>query len=92
MKPIVKFRLTKSVIISTLHAVVRYGPRLLGGIRLFGPFVIQGIGKIAILIKHYYMLTPSRPLLRDKQATLQLEVRRVGRTLEDSYMETQEWL
>ena len=39
---IVKFGLTKAGIISNLHTVVRYGPRYLGGIRIFDPSVIQG--------------------------------------------------
>ena len=63
MKPIVKFVITKARISSTLHTAVRYGPQSLGGIRIFEPFVIEGAGKTAFLIEHYWKLTPSSPLL-----------------------------
>ena len=44
IQPIVKFGLTKAGIISNLHMAVRYGPRSLGGIGTFDPFLIQVAG------------------------------------------------
>ena len=52
MQHIVKFGITKVGIRSPLHKVVRYGPRSIGGIGPFDPFVIQGADQIAFLIKH----------------------------------------
>ena len=53
MQPIVKFGLTNAGISSTLHIAVRYGPRCLGDIGIFDPFVIQGTDQIAFIIEHY---------------------------------------
>ena len=89
---IVNFGLTQSGTSSTLHTAVGYGPRLLGGIRLFDPFAIQGTGRIAFLIEHYWKSTLSIPLLRSNLATLQLEAVRGGRILENGYIETQQRL
>ena len=57
MQPIVKFRLTKAGIISTLPTAVRYGPRSFGGIVILDPFVIQGAGQISFIIDHYWKST-----------------------------------
>ena len=92
MQPIVKFRLTKTVISSTLHTVVRYGSRYIGGIVLFEPSVIQAVGRIDFLIKHYYKLTPSRPLLRAGLYILKLELGRGRYIFKKNYTETQQWL
>ena len=54
MQPIVKFGLTKAGISSNLHTAVIYGPWSLRGIGNFDPFVIQGAGKTAFLIDHYW--------------------------------------
>ena len=92
MWPIVKFGLAKDGISSTLHTVVRYGPWSLGGIGLFDPFVIQGVGQISFLIEHYWKSTPSSPILWANLSTLQLEAGRRGRILENDYIETQQWI
>ena len=86
MQPIVKFGLTKNGISSTLHIVVRYGPRYHGGIILFDPFVIQGTGIIDFLIKSYWNSTPNRPLLSHNLSTLQLYTGKGGHTLENEYI------
>ena len=52
IRPILKFGLAKSSIISTLHTAVRYGPWYLGGIENFNPFVIQWLGQTAFLVEH----------------------------------------
>ena len=83
MQPIVKCGLAKDSISSTLYTAVRYGPRYLGGIRLIDPFVIQGTGITAFLIKHYWKSTPSIPLLQSNLVTLQLEAGRGSRVLEN---------
>ena len=54
MQTIVKLGLTKAGISSTLHTAVRYGPRYLGGVRTFDPFVVLGTCRIAFLTKHCY--------------------------------------
>ena len=81
MQPIVKFGLTKSGMSSTLHKVARYGPRSLGGIGLFDPFVTQGAGQIAFLVEHYWKLTPSRPLLWANLSRIKIEAGRGGSIL-----------
>ena len=88
MQTIVKFGLTKAGIISTLHTAVRYGRRSIGSIGIFDPFLIQGIGRIYILIKHYWGSNPYIPLLRDNLANLKLEAGKEGRILE---MDTQKF-
>ena len=50
MQLIVKFLITKDGIRSTLHTAVRYGIISLGGVGIFDPIIIQGVGKIAIPI------------------------------------------
>ena len=85
MQHIVKFRLTKDVISSTIYKSVRYCPRSLSGIIIFDPIFIQGEGRIAFLIKHLWKNTPSIPLIGDKLSTLQLEAARGGHILEDDY-------
>ena len=50
MQPFVKFGFNKAGVSSTLHTAVKYGPRSLGGIGIFDPFLIQGTGRIAFLI------------------------------------------
>ena len=75
MWSIVKFGLTKAGISNTLHTVI-YGSWSLWGIGLFDPFFIQGSGQIDSLIKHFWKLTPSSPLLCANLSTLQLEVGR----------------
>ena len=92
MQPIVKFGLIKSGISSTLYTAFGYWPRFLGGVRLFDPFVIQGIGIISFLVEYYWKSTPSSPLLQAKLATLTLEVGIGGRILENDYIETQQYL
>ena len=87
---IVKLGLTKAVISITLHTEVIYEPRSFGGIVLCDPFVIQGTGIIAFLIEHYSKSTPSRPLLWDNLANVQLEEGRGVRMLENDYIETQQ--
>ena len=69
IRPIVNFGLTKGGISSTLHAVVRYGPQSLRGIRLFDPFMIQGSVLIDFLIEHYWKSIPSIPLVQDNLST-----------------------
>ena len=81
---IVKFGLTKVGIINTLHIVIIYGTRSLGGIGLFDPFVIQGTGIIAFLVKHYWNSTLSSPILWYNLSTLKLEAGRGGRILENN--------
>ena len=88
MQTIVKFGLTKAGIISTLHTAVKYGRCSIGGFGIFYPFVIQGTGRIDILIKHYWGSTPYIPLLWAKLSTLQLEVGIGGDILENDYKET----
>ena len=83
MKPIVNFGTTKADISSTLYTAVRCGPHSLGSIGIFDLFVIQGTGRIAFLIKHFWKLTLSIPLLRSHISTLQLEAGRRGRILEN---------
>ena len=73
MRPIVKFELTKDGIISTLHMVFRYGTYSVGGTRIFNLIVVQGVDKIAFVIKHLWKPTLSSPLFRANISTLQLE-------------------
>ena len=89
MHLIVKFVLAKAGISITLRTAVRYGPRYLRGIGIFEPFVIQGTGRIAFLIEHFWRSNPSRPLLRANLDTLQQKAERGGRILENNYIETQ---
>ena len=81
MQPIVKFRLAKAGIISTLHTLVRYGPWSLGIIIIFDLFVLQGAGIIAFIIEHYCKSSPSIPLPQANIFTLQLEAEIGGRIL-----------
>ena len=83
MQSIVKFRPNNAVISSTLHTAVRYGSRSLGGIGIFDPFEIQGTGRIAFLIKHYWNSNTYIPLLWSKLPTLKLEAGIVGHILEN---------
>ena len=92
MWPILKFGLNKDGISSTLHTVVRYGSRYIGGIVLFDPSVIQAVGRIDFLIKHYYKLTPYRPLLWAGLSILKLELGRGRYIFKKNYTETQQWL
>ena len=92
MRPIVKFGLTKAGISSNLHTAVRYGPQSIGGIGLFEPFMIQGSGRMAFLIKHCWKPTPSSPFLCANLSTLQLEAVRGRHTLENNYHKNQRWL
>ena len=87
MQPIVKFGLTKAGISSTLHTSAIYEPRSLGGILLFDPFVIIGSGQIEFLIKHYWKLILSIPLLWANLSTLKLEVGIRGHILENNNTE-----
>ena len=81
MQHIVKCGITNAVISSTLHTAVRYGPRYLGGIRLFDIFVIQVEGLISFLIDHYWKSTSSSPLFWENISTLKPEAGRGGHTL-----------
>ena len=92
MQTIVKFRLTKAGISSTIHTAVRYGPWYLGGILLYDPFMIQGTVPIAFLDKHFWKMAPSSPLLCANLSTLQFEARRGGWILENNYHKTRQWL
>ena len=73
MRPIVKSRLTKDGISITLHTEFRYEPLSFGGIGLFDPILIQGVGRIFFITKHFWKPTQSCPLLCDNLSTLQLE-------------------
>ena len=84
----VKFRLTNSGISSTLHTVVRYEHRSLGGIGLFEPLIIQGTDRIVFLTEHYCKSILSIAPPRDNLATLKLVEGRGGRILENDYIET----
>ena len=90
MQPIVKFKVTKYGISSTLHTAVRYGPWYLVGTGIFDLFVIQGAGRIDFLIEHYWKLTPYIPLLWANLSTLKLEAGEEGRILENKYTENQQ--
>ena len=54
--------------------------------------MIQGTGRIAFIVKHYWNSTPSSPLFQANPSTLQLEAERGGCILENDYTETQKWL
>ena len=87
-----KIWLAKVNISSTLHTAVIYGPRSLRCIRPFDPFIIQGEGRIAFLVKTYWKSTPSSLPIRANLSTLQLEAGRGGCILENNYTGTQKWL
>ena len=87
-----KIWLAKVNISSTLHTAVIYGPRSLRCIRPFDPFIIQGEGRIAFLVKTYWKSTPSSLPIRANLSTLQLEAGRGGCILENNYTGTQQWL
>ena len=72
MQPIIKFGPTKDFISSTLQTTVSYEPRSLRGISIFDPFLIQGTGIIAFLVKNYWNSTTSSPLLWANLSTLKL--------------------